>query len=90
MTGSRVYTSFCLTIPVYKFGNETLNGNCSVGQLTKIGFGQQMQNGQTLYNAYVSTGFLNPNLSSSEVYVRSDGKFIHFVAFNPYERFLPL
>ena len=58
---------------VYKFGNETLNGNCSVGQLTQIGFGQQLQNGKTLYDAYISSGFLSPRLSSQEVYVRSDG-----------------
>ena len=62
-----------LFIAVYKFGNETLNGNCSVGQLTKIGFGQQMQNGIALYDAYVNSGFLNPNISSDQVYIRSDG-----------------
>ena len=58
---------------VYKFGNETLNGNCSVGQLTDIGFEQQLQNGKTLSDAYVNSGFLSPQLSSREVYIRSDG-----------------
>lgn len=65
---------FCFV--VYKFGNEVLNGNCSVGQLTKIGFEQQMNNGKTLRDAYVGSGFLSQNLSSSEVYIRSDGKFV--------------
>ena len=59
---------------VFKFGNETLNGNCSVGQLTKIGFDQQMRNGKTLHDAYVGNGLLSPNLSSNEVYIRSDSK----------------
>ena len=58
---------------VYKFGNETLNGNCSVGQLTGIGFRQQQQNGKTLFDAYISSGFLSPQLSNQEVYIRSDG-----------------
>lgn len=65
-----------LYFTVYRFGNETLNGNCSVGQLTQIGFGQQLQNGKTLYDAYVSSGFLSTHLLNQEVYVRSDGMLL--------------
>ena len=65
-----------LLLVVYKFGNEVLNGNCSVGQLTNIGFEQQIRNGKALREAYVSSGFLSPNLTNTQVYIRSDGKFM--------------
>ena len=48
-------------------------GNCSVGQLTTIGFQQHVQNGVSLRKAYVDTGFLQGNYDSTEVYLRSDG-----------------
>lgn len=73
-----VMSNFFLLIAVYKFGNKTLYGNCSIGQLTKIGFEQELLNGKTLHDAYVSSGFLSPTLSNSEVYIRSDGTFILF------------
>ena len=57
--------------------NEIMNGNCSVGQLTTIGYSQHLSNGHSLNSAYVKTGFLSPSLNPSEVYIRSDGtKFI--------------
>lgn len=57
--------------------NEVMNGNCSVGQLTTIGYSQHLSNGHSLNSAYVKTGFLSPSLDPSEVYIRSDGtKFI--------------
>ncbi len=59
---------------MFKLGNEVLNGNCSVGQLTTIGYHQQMMNGQALKSAYVDSGFLDKKISSSEVYIRSDSK----------------
>ena len=49
-------------------------GNCSVGQLTTIGFNQQQLNGGYLRKAYVDTGFLNSTISPSEIYLRSDGE----------------
>ena len=78
MAGNKVdvMSNYQLLIAVYKFGNKTLYGNCSIGQLTKIGFEQQLLNGKTLHDAYVSSGFLSPPLSNSEVYIRSDGMFI--------------
>ncbi|KAL5471128.1 hypothetical protein EMCRGX_G029211 [Ephydatia muelleri] len=56
---------------VYKFG-ESLPGNCSVGQLTTIGFNQHIQNGASLRKAYVDTGFLPANFDGDEIYLRSD------------------
>ena len=63
---------------VFGFGGEPLNGNCSVGQLTTIGFHQQQVNGGSLRKAYVDTGFLSDVISPSEIYLRSDsGCAIH-------------
>ena len=61
-------------VTVFGFGGEALNGNCSVGQLTTIGFDQQLPNGGSLKKAYVDTGFLSTVLSPSEIYLRSDSK----------------
>lgn len=69
---------------VFQFGDEVLKGNCSVGQLTTIGFYQHLMNGYSLRKAYVDSGFLSKNLSRSEVYIRSDGMcqnvFVLFVS----------
>ena len=54
-----------------------LNGNCSVGQLTVQGFMQQVDNGKSLWEAYVATGFLSTKFDASEIYLRSDGKNVH-------------
>ena len=59
---------------MFDFGGEALMGNCSVGQLTTIGFSQQQLNGGYLRKAYVDTGFLNSTISPSEIYLRSDGE----------------
>jgi hypothetical protein len=59
---------------VFGFGGEPLNGNCSVGQLTTIGFHQQQVNGGSLRKAYVDTGFLSDVISPSETYLRSDNE----------------
>eukprot|EP00731_Ephydatia_muelleri_P020867 Em0013g594a len=56
---------------VYKTG-EMLPGNCSVGQLTTIGYNQHIQNGASLRKAYVDTGFLPANFDGDEIYLRSD------------------
>ncbi|KAL5471126.1 hypothetical protein EMCRGX_G029209 [Ephydatia muelleri] len=63
---------------VYQFG-ESLPGNCSAGQLTTIGFNQQIQNGASLRKAYVDTGFLPANFDGDEIYLRSDGKYADWV-----------
>lgn len=57
---------------VFAFGEEDLQGNCSVGQLTTIGYAQQLKNGASLRKAYVDTGLLSLKLSSQEVYIHSD------------------
>lgn len=59
---------------VYSFGDETLRGNCSVAQLTSIGFKQHVDNGGHLANAYVNGRFLSKSLNTSELYLRSDGE----------------
>ena len=64
---------------MFKTGIEALNGNCSVGRLTTIGFSQQVQNGKVLKTAYVNTGFLDNKISPSEVYIRSDSKLATYV-----------
>ena len=51
-----------------------MNGNCSVGQLTSIGYSQHLANGKSLNMAYVKTGFLKSSLDPSEVYIQSDSK----------------
>lgn len=58
----------------FLFGDETLNGNCSIGQLTTIGYNQQLANGKALMQAYVKSGFLDDTISSSEIYIRSDNE----------------
>ena len=59
---------------MFDFGGEPLNGNCSVGQLTEPGFNQHLVNGGQLKKAYVDSGFLNPSISASEIYLRSDSE----------------
>ena len=63
---------------VFKPGvlEQRTRGNCSVGQLTKVGFMQQEKNGDVLRKAYVDSTFLKQNLSASEVYIRSDSECI--------------
>ena len=61
---------------VFRSGDEALKGNCSVGQLTKIGFNQLLMNGYSLRQAYVESGFLQTTISPSEVYIRSDSMCI--------------
>ena len=63
-----------LIATVYSFGDETLRGNCSVGQLTSIGFKQHIDNGGHLATAYVNGQFLSKALNTSELYLRSDGE----------------
>ena len=58
---------------MYKFGIEEMRGNCSVGQLTTVGYAQQVANGRALRKAYVESGFLSDHISPAEVYLRSDG-----------------
>ena len=43
-----------------------------MGQLTTIGFSQQLVNGGSLRKAYVDCGFLRSTISPSEIYLRSD------------------
>lgn len=62
---------------VYRFGEETLTGNCSLGQLTAIGFNQQQTNGMMLKKAYVDSGFLSGKINTTEIYIRSDGRMVH-------------
>ena len=54
--------------------DEILNGSCSVGQLTSLGYKQHLLNGKALKDAYVNSGFLKPTLDPSEVFIRSDSK----------------
>lgn len=61
---------------VFGFGGEPLNGNCSVGQLTTIGFSQHQMNGGSLRKAYVGSGFLSSVISPSEIYLRSDSECV--------------
>ena len=58
---------------MFKSGVEEINGNCSVGQLTTIGFYQHQVNGGYLRKGYVESGFLNKMITSSQIYIRSDG-----------------
>ena len=62
---------------VYRFGEETLAGNCSLGQLTITGFDQQIINGLVLKKAYVDSGFLSGKVNMNEIYIRSDGRIVH-------------
>ena len=64
----------CLHISVYLKTNEVMNGNCSVAQLTAIGYSQHLANGRSLNAAYVKKGFLKSTLDPSEVFIRSDGE----------------
>ncbi|XP_011406697.1 PREDICTED: counting factor 60-like [Amphimedon queenslandica] len=52
--------------------NEEMHGNCSVAQLTTIGYKQHLANGGSLNSAYVKNGFLTPSLDPSQVFIRSD------------------
>ena len=63
---------------VYSFGDETLRGNCSISQLTSIGFNQQKTNGQNLAQAYVDGTFLSKTLDPTQLYLRSDGQ-LHYM-----------
>ena len=71
----RLLKSLPFSPPVFDFGGEALNGNCSVGQLTTIGFHQQLLNGGSLRKRYVESGFLSKKISSSQIYIRSDGMY---------------
>lgn len=53
-------------------GRNVYPGNCLVGQLTSKGFDQEYGNGEVFRAAYVDTGFLSQNLSTSEIWLRSD------------------
>ena len=68
-----VYLFFVCCDVVFDFGGEPLNGNCSVGQLTTTGFNQQLLNGGCLRKSYVESGFLGKTITSSQIYIRSDG-----------------
>ena len=59
---------------MFAIGNEPLHGNCSVAQLTKIGFVQQLSNGKVMKKAYIDSGFLSDQLNEKELYIRSDSK----------------
>lgn len=63
-----------LTDTVFNSNGEVLNGNCSVGQLTTIGFKQQEENGLQLKKSYVDSGFLATTITPSEIYIRSDSE----------------
>ena len=71
-----INSSWIFFAPVYKTG-EMLPGNCSVGQLTTIGFNQHIQNGASLRKAYVDTGFIPANFDGDEIYLRSDGECMY-------------
>lgn len=53
---------------------EALPGNCGLGQLTSIGYNQELDNGKNLHDAYVATGLLPPLTQANEVdvFLRSD------------------
>ena len=51
-----------------------MRGNCSVAQLTTIGYKQHLANGGSLNSAYVKNGFLTPSLDPTQVFIRSDGE----------------
>ena len=70
-----IVEEFAFSLLVFDFGGEVLNGNCSVGQLTTIGFSQQLLNGVSLGKSYVKSGFLSKRISSSQIYIRSDGTY---------------
>ena len=61
---------------VFLSRDEVLNGNCSVGQLTTIGFFQHKINGASLRETYVDSGFLEKAITPSQIYIRSDGIMI--------------
>ncbi|XP_028391161.1 counting factor 60-like [Dendronephthya gigantea] len=60
---------------VFYTGREEVPGNCALGQLTSIGFKQQLSNGENYRKIYVESGFLSPNFSSVEHRVRSTNMF---------------
>lgn len=57
---------------VFDTGREQLPGNCALGQLTSIGFKQDITAGEQFRTVYVESGFLSSNFTSKELYVRSD------------------
>lgn len=68
------YSSILL---VFDTGREELPGNCALGQLTSIGFKQDITVGEHFRTVYVESGFLSNNFTSKELYVRSDGEFVY-------------
>lgn len=60
---------------VFYTGREEVPGNCALGQLTSIGFKQQLDNGENYRKVYVDSGFLLKNFSSVEHRVRSTDIF---------------
>ncbi|KAF2069970.1 hypothetical protein CYY_008708 [Polysphondylium violaceum] len=57
---------------VYMPNREYLPGNCSVGQLTSLGYSQHIQLGSSLHDLYVQKyELLSPQLDPTELYFRS-------------------
>jgi len=57
---------------VYMPNREYLPGNCSVGQLTSLGFSQHLQLGQAFQSLYIEKyGLLSSTLNPNEMYFRS-------------------
>ena len=74
-----LYTFVCVIFSLqsdYLSSGEPFAGDCSVGQLTKTGFHQEVQNGMYLRNAYVENPFLSATYDRSEIYIKSDGNDI--------------
>lgn len=67
---------------MFDTGREELPGNCALGQLTSVGFKQQLTLGEHFRTVYVDNSFLSSNLTSKELYIRSDGKLVLFI-FSP-------
>jgi hypothetical protein len=61
-------------ITVFYYGREEVPGNCALGQMTKIGYKQQRDNGDHYRKVYVDSGFLSKNFSTVEHRVRSTGE----------------
>eukprot|EP01102_Stenamoeba_stenopodia_P022673 TRINITY_DN9535_c0_g1_i3.p1 TRINITY_DN9535_c0_g1~~TRINITY_DN9535_c0_g1_i3.p1 ORF type:complete len:445 (-),score=50.48 TRINITY_DN9535_c0_g1_i3:22-1356(-) len=57
----------------YNAGRNQFAGDCKVGQLTQLGYQQQVSNGEFLRQAYVDQiAFLNETLHLDEIWIRSD------------------
>ena len=67
-------TKYATVFVVFYTGREEVPGNCALGQLTSVGFKQQLENGENYRNVYVDSGFLSKNFSSVEHRVRSTGE----------------